>query len=339
MKNFIILTDYHRGSYEIIGNLFQNTLQQFGVVRNLPTPVSLKERRDLNLRFKGGIVFHNTLGDQFIPIKNCYNIALPHHEWSKYPKNWIKRLNKFDEVWTTTEHIMNLLIKCGLKVPCFNLPPALDTEKITTKSNFNISKKPRFLAIGEPHFRKGHHLLMQGFMKTFPEVGKALLTIKTSPSCEWESPRNDIVLIKDEWSREKLLAEYTKHDCFVSASLGEGLGLPIAEAIMAELPVCTNFWGGHKSILTSGGFYEIPHEEIIQPFTSNPAFYAEDQKCAYSSSSNISKSIEKFIKTKESDREEMVKLAKKYFLQNYGSKVTLRNIKKRLEEIKLSQKL
>ena len=97
MKNFTILTDYHRGSYEIIGNLFQNTIQQFGVVRNLPTPVSLKERRDLALGLKGGIVFHNTLGDQFIPTKDSYNIAMPLHEWSEYPKEWIKLLNQFDE--------------------------------------------------------------------------------------------------------------------------------------------------------------------------------------------------------------------------------------------------
>ena len=92
------------------------------------------------------------------------------------------------------------------------------------------------------------------------------------PSCEWKSPRDDIILIKEEWSREKLLAEYENHDCFVSTSLAEGLGLPIAEAIMAELPVCTNYWGGHKSLLTLEGFVEIEHEEIIQPFTSEPAF-------------------------------------------------------------------
>jgi len=339
LKNFTILTDYHRGSYEIIGNLFQNTLQQLGEVRNLPTPVSLKERRDLALGLKGGIVFHNTLGDQFIPTKDSYNIAMPLHEWSEYPKEWIKLLNQFDEVWTTTDHILQVLIRGGLTAPVFKLPPALDSEDIPEKKNWNISEKPKFYFIGEPHFRKGHHLLMQGFMKAFPEAGSALLTIKTSPSCDWDSPRNDVILIKEKWSREKLLKEYTKHDCFISASLAEGLGLPIAEAIMAELPICTNFWGGHKSLLTRNGFIEIPHEEIIQPFTSDPAFYAEDQRCAYSSPSNISKSLEKFIKTKESDREEMVKAAKKFFLQNYGSKVTLRNIKTRLEEIKLSKML
>ena len=333
MKNFTILTDYHRGSYEIIGNLFQNTLQQLGEVRNLPTPVSLKERRDLALGLKGGIVFHNTLGDQFIPIKDCYNIAMPLHEWSEYPNEWIKLLNQFDEVWTTTDHIQEVLKRGGLTVPVIKLPPALDYEDITEKKNWGVSDKPRFLFIGEPHFRKGHHLLMQGFMKAFPEAGSGLLTIKTSPSCDWDSPRDDIILIKEKWSREKLLKEYTKHDCFISASLAEGLGLPIAEAIMAKLPICTNFWGGHKSLLIRGGFVEIEHEEIIQPFTSNPAFYAETQKCAYSSPLEIAKSIKIFNNTSILERKKMAFAAKENFLKSYGNENTLKNIHSRILEI------
>jgi O-antigen biosynthesis alpha-1,2-mannosyltransferase len=333
LKNFTILTDYHRGSYEIIGNLFQNTLQQLGEVRNLPTPVSLKERRDLALGLKGRIVFHNTLGDQFIPFKDSYNIAMPLHEWSEYPKEWIKLLNQFDEVWTTTDHIQEVLKRGGLIAPVFLLPPALDSEDITEKKSWEISDKPRFLFVGEPHFRKGNHLLMQGFMKAFPAAGSALLTIKTSPSCSWDSPREDIILIKEKWSRDKLLKEYSNHDCFISASLAEGLGLPIAEAIMAKLPICTNFWGGHKSLLTRGGFIEIEHEEIIQPFTSDPAFYAEDQKCAYSSPQEIEKSMKLFNNTSLSERKKMAFAAKENFLKSYGNENTLRNIHSRILEI------
>ena len=331
--DFLILTDFHRGSYEIIGNLYQDNLQQFGEVKHFPTPVSLEERRDTAQRFKGGVVFHNTLGKQFIPYDNCFNIALPFHEWSEYPKEWIKLLNQFDEVWTTTDHIQEILKRGGLTAPVFKLSPALDSEDITEKTNWRISDKPRFLFVGEPHFRKGHHLLIQGFMKAFPEAGSALLTIKTSPSCDWDSPRDDIILIKEKWSREKLLKEYTNHDCFISTSLAEGLGLPIAEAIMADLPVCTNFWGGHKSLLTQGGFIEIPHEEIIQPFTSDPAFYAENQKCAYSSPENIKNTIKKFLKTSQTERKEMTQIAKKKFLKTYGRANALKNIESRLVEI------
>ena len=328
----LILTDFHRGSYAIVGKLFQKTLQQFGEVEQLSTPADLRERTNLSRAF-GGVVFHNTLGDSFVSLDGCYNIALPAHEWSEYPMNWIKLLNQFDEVWTTTDHVLEVLKRGGLNVPIFKLPPALDTESIPTKQNWNLSEKPKFFFVGEPHFRKGHHLLMQGFMKAFPETGSALLTIKTSPSCEWESPRDDIILIKEKWPREKLLAEYANHDCFVSASLAEGLGLPVAEAIMAKLPVCTNFWGGHTSLLKRGNFTEINHQEIIQPFTSDPAFYTENQKCAYSSPTNVAKGLLQFLITSPYLREQMVIEAKRDFLQNYGSESASNKIKQRLDEI------
>ena len=331
--NLFILTDFHRRSYEIIGNLFQKTLQEFEEVEHLPTPRNIKERIILAERTLGGVVFHNTLGDSFVTLVGNYNIALPAHEWSEYPKNWIQLLNQFDEVWTTTDHVLDLLKRGGLNVPVFKLPPALDSEDITEKKNWGISDKPRFFFVGEPHFRKGHHLLIQGFIKAFPQAGSALLTIKTSPSCNWDSPREDIILIKEKWSRDKLLKEYSNHDCFVSASLAEGLGLPIAEAIMAKLPICTNFWGGHKSLLTRGGFVEIEHEEIIQPFTSDPAFYAENQKCAYSSPAKVADAFLRFIQTTESDRKQITNIAKQQLLENYSSEIAQENISKRLKEI------
>ena len=114
---------------------------------------------------------------------------------------------------------------------------------------------------------------------------------------------------------------------------GRGLGLPMAEAITAKLPVCTNYWGGHTSLLRRGNFTEINHEEIIQPYTSDPAFYAENQKCAYSSPSEVAKALMIFLKTSSTQREQMVDKAKRDFLKNYGSESTSIKIKQRLEEI------
>jgi len=93
------------------------------------------------------------------------------------------------------------------------------------------------------------------------------------------------------------------------------------------------FLGWHKSLLTRNGFIEIPHEEIIQPFTSDPAFYAENQKCAYSSPENIKNTIKKFLKTSQTERKEITQIAKEYFLKTYGRENALKNIESRLVEI------
>lgn len=336
--DIVILTDFHRGSYKIIGDLFANSFRGQRSVRHLPTPETSASSKDLGNKIAGTIVFHNTLGDRFVPLPECYNIALPLHEWSEYPKAWINLLNEFDEVWTITDHVRNILSRGGLTKPMYKLPPALDTENVPPKRDWSIEDLPKFLFVGEPHFRKGHHLLMQGFMKAFLKTNEARLTIKTSPSCQWESPREDIVLIKEEWSRDRLLSEYAKHDCFVSASLGEGLGLPLGESIMAELPVCTNHWGGHQSLLQQEAFIEISHREIIQPFTSDPEFYAENQKCAYSSPDAIRIGLLKFLTLNSEQKQNMTISAKENFLKTYGSEFANNNIQNRLAEIQKNLK-
>jgi len=329
----LIFTDFHRGSYKIIGELFEDSLKEFGQITQKPTSkkselISASEKQSSCL-----IVLHNTLGDSFNPLPECYNIGLPAHEWSEYPRKWIGHLNKFNEIWATTDHVRELLTRGGLQVPAYKLPPALDREIITVKKDWQIKGLPKFLFIGEPHFRKGHHLLMEGFIKAFPNCGEAILTIKTSPSCDWESPREDIFLIKEDWSRERLLSEYSKHDCFVSASLAEGLGLPIAEAIMAELPICTNYWGGHRCLLHNNDFIRIEHEEIIQPYSSKPEFFADGQKCAYSSPRSISNALKHFVKQKAETKQKMSLSLKNHFLKTYGTEPAANKIKARLSKI------
>ena len=334
----LILSDFFRGSYKVIGELYHQMLSQIQEVEHHPTPRSSEERKELSSRFSGSIVFHNTLGEGFVPITDCYNIAMPFHEWSEYPTSWIGLLNNFAEVWTTTDHVQNLLLRGGLSVPTHRLPPALDSENISVKASYETIGSPSFFFVGEPHFRKGHHLLMNGYMKAFPIANDATLTIKTSPSCEWESPREDIILVKEHWDRNRLVEEYSKHDCFVSASLGEGLGLPIAEAIMAQLPVCANYWGGHQSLLSKESFIEITHREILQPFTSDPKFYAEGQKCAYSSPDAIRMALLKFLTLNSEQKQNMTSSAKENFLKTYGSEFANNNIQNRLAEIQKNLK-
>jgi glycosyltransferase involved in cell wall biosynthesis len=335
---FLILTDYHRGSYKIMGDYWRKSLLNFGKVVEKPTPQSNAERKYLESVFKGQIIFHNTLGESFIPFNNCYNIALPYHEWSKYPKNWLSLLDEFDEIWVTTKHVKDVLLNSGLrKIPKI-LMPEMYEETSSEKKHWEFGSKVSFLSIGEPHFRKGHHFLMEGYMKAFTKLHEAKLTIKTSPSCNWISPREDIYVIKESWDRLKLLNEYSKHDCLISASLGEGLGLPIIEAINALLPVCTNFWGGHKTFLQKNKFYQIKHREIIQPFTSNPAFYAEGQRCAYSSPNNIKDAFLQVVNSQSSRRQSIALGAKKHFLDICGKDVVQKKIAQSLNSIRKSIK-
>ena len=268
----------------------------------------------------------NTIGPRFETIEGAFNIALPAHEWSRYPRRWVERLNGFDQVWVTSGHVRAVLSDSGVEAPILFAPPALDMDRIPMKTGWAADGPFRFFSCGEAHFRKGFHLLMEGFTRAFPEPGEAALTIKTSPGCRWEPPREDITIVTDTMSREPMLAMYADHDVYVTASLGEGLGLPVAEAVTAMVPVAANFWGGHASLLAKGAFFEIPGEVVPQLFCSDPSYYASGQMCVYSAPEKISETLRSAARSSAEERKQMAERSREHLVGVYGAAVAGKRI-------------
>jgi len=327
-----LLTDFARGSYEVIGRLYRLTLEDAGVpVAEEPIPTNAEEREKAAERLAGKIVLHNTIGPLFHPLPRSFNIALPHHEWSRYPKGWVDTLNRFDEVWATSDFVVEILRESGVKTPTVFMPPALDADAVPQKTDWKPGVPFRFYSCGEAHFRKGFHLLMEGFMEAFPETGEARLVIKTSHTCKWTPPREDIEIVTQWITRDDLLADYKNHDAYVSASLGEGLGLPLAEAALAGLPVTANFWGGHESLLAEGGFFRIESRVVDQFFCSDPSYFAPGQKCALSTPGMIAAALRRVYESTSQERRTIAQLARERVLSRYGMAVCAGMIKSRLE--------
>tara|TARA_B100000989_G_scaffold298671_1_gene289041 strand:+ start:739 stop:1827 length:1089 start_codon:yes stop_codon:yes gene_type:complete len=333
LKGHVILfVDFQRGSYATVARLYESSLKTMGLdVEMVQTPQTAEERLFAQKEYQGCLIFHLTLGLDFQPVKSAVNIALPYHEWSRYPATWAQRLNTFDEIWVPSKHLASTLVESGVEAPIFFAPPALDLENIAEKSSWESRKPFRFFFCGEPHFRKGHHLLIEAFMRTFSSPGNAVLTIKTSPTCIWKSPRKDIVFIREEWSRNRLLSHYAEQDAFVSASLGEGLGLPLAEAILAKLPVATNNWGGHETLLSKDdAYFKIEHTEIPQPYCSLPEYFTPGQQCGFSSVDEISKTLQRVAMSDAQQRKDHAEHSQNHLLSIFGSVPALNRIAERL---------
>lgn len=327
-----ILTDFARGSYEVIGRLYRLTFSGAGVpVVEEPIPVNAEEWKKAAGRLAGKIVLHNTIGPLFHPLPQSFNIALPHHEWSRYPKGWVDTLNRFDEVWATSDFVMEIMRDSGVKAPTMFMPPALDADAIPQKTEWEAGAPFRFYSCGEAHFRKGFHLLMEGFMEAFPKPGPARLVIKTSASCKWTPPREDIQIATQWMTRADLLGDYKNHDAYVSASLGEGLGLPLAESAFAGLPVTANFWGGHESLLVEGGFFKIESGVVDQFFCSDPSYFAKGQKCALSTPQMIAEALRRVYESTPEERRTMAEFALERVRSRYGMDTCAGMIKRRLE--------
>lgn len=334
VEPLVIITDRTNGSFTVIEHLYALAFQKLGYeVKTVIQPNNAYESERLSTELRGHVVFHNTIGPNFSSIQGCVNVALPVHEWSKYPKKWAESLSLFDQIWVTTEHVETLLKDADTTAPILKLPPPLDLESIPQKQSWNSSEVFRFYFCGESHFRKGLHLLIPAFIEAFPKPRRATLTIKTGKACAWESPREDIILIKENWTREQCLNTYQHYDCYISTSLGEGFGLPVAEAILAGLPIATNYWGGHKSLLKPGAFFEISHIEILQPYASKPEYFVPGQRCCFSEVSSISGTLREIAESDASQRRLMTEGAKKHLLSTYGSDKCLAPIKDSLESL------
>lgn len=310
----VILSEPSVASYGTIGALYHDTFRAMGVRSTL----GVYPEARLPRASRGAVVLHNTLGFRFSPLPGAINVAVPFHEWSRYPAEWVARLNRFDEVWAASAYLAGVLRRSGVTVPVRFAPPALDLHPPRPKRAWSAHRPFRFLFVGEPHFRKGHHLLIEGFRRAFATSGLATLTIKTAPGCTWTVPDPRIRVIGERWSHHRMARLYGSHDGFVSASLAEGLGLGVAEAILARVPVAANCWGGHASLLAEGGYVKVAHRVVPQPYCSRPDFYAPGQQCALSSPDAVATAMERMVRMSPWDRERQAGRARAHVERRYG---------------------
>lgn len=313
-RPIVILSEPTVSSYGVVGRLYHDTLTAMGVSSTLsPYPVDQPPQVP-----RGALVLHNTLGFRFAPAPGAVNIAVPFHEWSRYPAAWVERLNGFDAVWAASHHIARVMRQSGVTVPVRFMPPALDLHPPPIKRSWSVEGPFRMLFVGEPHFRKGHHLLIEGFRRLHVSPRRATLTVKTSAACTWADATPGVRVVAADWPLATLWRLYGAHDAFVSASLGEGLGLGAAEAILARLPVATNHWGGHTSLLTPGGYVRLAHRVVPQPYCSRPDFFAPGQQCALSSPDDVASSMEAVILQSAAARKAQSRVAREHLVKRFG---------------------
>lgn len=113
-----------------------------------------------------------------------------------------------------------------------------------------------FLHISSCFPRKGVDVLLTAYAQAFSSDDDVCLVIKTFPNphqqvqseldrLRLEHPNfPHVLVIIEDWPQELISALYRACHAFVAPSRGEGFGLPLAEAMLFELPVITTAWGG-----------------------------------------------------------------------------------------------
>lgn len=174
-------------------------------------------------------------------------------EESTIPKKYVKDFNEhLNGIGTMSDFVTESLIKSGVTVPVKTM--GLGVELISDydsipKYKLKTKKNIKFLHVSSAFPRKGVDILLKAYYETFSNQDDVCLVIKTFPNphntiieqlnklnCEYKNAP-EVELINKDLEPRLLYGLYKAADCYVSVARGEGFGLPVAEAMLAKIPV------------------------------------------------------------------------------------------------------
>jgi len=198
-------------------------------------------------------------------------------------KDYVGKLNLFDEIWVPTDFGKDMFKKNGVHPPVYVMPLGVDVNRYTpTPKEFNFPNPEKdfvFLSVFKWGYRKGYDILLKAFMEEFTSNDNVKLLIASRPEAfnnpnqivqdftgvrqsvnktDEELPRID--LYDKEISERDMPNLYGAADAFVLISRGEGFGLPYCEAGASGMPVIASNCSGHSDFLNESNSFLVEPE-------------------------------------------------------------------------------
>ncbi len=266
----------NREMAKALNHLTPNSVSLFsteGLSDYTPNKTFLKQNKLYNQMWQksekaavADVVLRNLYPPRVYDAKGLINLTNSYGwEESSFPQNYIQDFNKhLDALPVMSSYVQKVMYDNGLSIEAPVVGVGTDhilntkPKKITLKTK----KEFKFLHISSCFARKGVDVLLSAYGKTFSANDNVTLIIKTFPN-----PHNNVEeLIKAEQNKNKSCPEielinqdledayivdlYKKCDALVSPTRGEGYGLPMAEAMLFDMPVITTGFGGQCDFCT-----------------------------------------------------------------------------------------
>ncbi|GLI45399.1 glycosyltransferase [Methanoculleus bourgensis] len=180
-------------------------------------------------------------------------------EESGFPPEYIHGFHAhLDGIATTSNYVTQVLINNGVALPLKTMGNGADHCLAVKAKRYpkTLGKGFRFLHISSGFPRKGLDVLLKAYTMAFSDHDDVSLVIKTFPNPHnnvqdqidaiRRTTRNcpDIILINEDLDYSYIVDLYKRCNALVAPSRGEGFGLPMAEAMLFELPVIATAYGG-----------------------------------------------------------------------------------------------
>lgn len=187
-------------------------------------------------------------------------------EDSRIPSAWAQAFNRsLDGLLVPSAHVRRVLVDSGVVIPVGIVPHGVELAPAGARDELGLdaltSKRFRFLHVSTGFPRKGTDVLLAAFTREFSSRDDVCLILKTLPQYDhavarqvrWRRRRvacPEIVHLDRELDQASMRRLYESASCFVHPARAEGFGLPVAEAMLAGLPVIVTGYSGPADFCT-----------------------------------------------------------------------------------------
>lgn len=211
---------------------------------------------------------------------NGYNIIYPLWELARYPAEWARQLDRFDEIWAPSRFIYDSLRKACTK-PVIHMPLACEVvlTSFLGRRYFGIPETSYtflfFYDMRSYATRKNPQAVVRAFrnLLALHPFSKAHLVIKVNGvdrnpeafhqiSRELADLEDHVTLFQKVMTNNEVKNLVRCCDCFVSLHRSEGYGLGIAEAMVLGKPVIATAFSGNMGFMIPDASYGISYDLV-----------------------------------------------------------------------------
>ncbi len=206
-------------------------------------------------------------------LQGRMKIGMLTYESTVVPAHWVEGvMNHLDLLLLPSTFCMDIFETAGVPEDRLALLPyGYDPEIYYPPSEAERAGRTapfRFLTVASPHKREGIEKVLEAYRAAFSATDDVALTVKlsylpgkkTKPfECAALTERVErfskdpgapsITLLPDYLPPKGVADLYRAASCLVSATRGEGFGLPFLEAAACDLPMIVTGWSGHMDFV------------------------------------------------------------------------------------------
>ena len=213
-----------------------------------------------------------------------YNIGYWAWELESLPPEWIAVLRFMHAIMVPSRFCQAAVRRYTAK-PVVVVPHPIWLERDDTVPRVRADGKFRVINVfrfGSSFERKNPIALVRAFHLAFGDDARVELVLKTSDGARFPQEFNrlraaigasNIVLIDEVWSERRVAELMQSADVYASLHRSEGFGLPLAEALMAGVPVIATNWSGSTDFVTAQ--HSFPVEYKLIPFCADHGDYEQ----------------------------------------------------------------